>query len=142
MRHTVRASLFPDVSFPNAEEDEDRRQVRADGFPPRPADDGRRVGARQRVLLSAIIVDLDSETFLRCRLENVSDAGARLRLSEPRFLPPKFWFVAITSGLAFEATTAWRRDERVGVSVGAPSDLNDPRNGLERRLRRMWLLAR
>jgi hypothetical protein len=122
-------------------EEEDRRKVRAEGFPSRAANGGRRVGARRRVLLGAIIVDLDANFCLRCRLENISDSGACLKLSERRFLPPTFWLVATTSGLAYKSRIAWRCDDRLGVSVEDPSDLSDPRNLIERRLRRVWLLA-
>jgi hypothetical protein len=142
VRDSVRSSRLPnDVRVSDGAE-EDRRKVQADGFPSRAADDGRRSAARRRVLLSAIIVDLGADGFVRCRLENVSDGGACLRLTQRRFLPPTFWLVAITSGLAYRAKIAWRSDDRLGVSLEDPGDLSDPANLLERRLRRIWLIAR
>ena len=138
MRSTFRSISLLAASY---SDDEDRRKVQADGFPSRDANDGRRSMARRRVLLGAIIVDLEADAFVRCRLENVSDGGACLKLSERRFLPPTFWLVPTTSGLAYKARIAWRCDNRLGVSLGEPGDLNDPATLVERRLRRIWHLA-
>jgi len=139
MRETVRSRrLFSD--YPGEDEDEDRRRFQADGFPSRTAETRRRA-PRRRVLLSAIIVDLDVDGFVRCRLENVSDGGACLKLSERRFLPSTFWLVATTSGYAYKAKIAWRCDYRLGVTLGEPGDLSDPVNLTERRLRRIWRMA-
>jgi len=141
VRQTVRSSASS-ADYRASGEEEDRRKIQADGFPSRAANDGRRAGVRRRVLLGAIIVDPDADSFLRCRLENVSEGGACLKLSERRFLPPNFWLVAVTTGLAHKARIAWRCDDRLGVSLDDPSDLNDPGSLLERRLRRVWISAR
>jgi hypothetical protein len=103
---------------------------------------GRRASARRRVLLTSLIVDLDSGLIAPCRVENVSGEGARIKLAERRFLPPAFWLIAVTAGLAYRATTVWRDDDRLGVEVGPAADLNDPANAAERRLRQIWVSRR
>jgi len=122
--------------------EEDRRKGQAEGYPYREPTLGRRKSRRQRVLLTALIVDVESESIIRCRVENVSETGARLRLPDPQFLPASFWLVAVTAGLAYRATTVWRDGLRLGVSVEEPLDLNDPVSLLERRLRTFWMRAR
>ena len=122
--------------------EEDRRKGQAPGFPCRAPTMGRRKSRRQRVLLSALIVDAESDSVIRCRVENVSETGARLRLPDPRFLPASFWLIAVSAGLAYRARTIWRNGERLGVSVDEPLDLNDPVSLVERRLRTFWMRAR
>ena len=104
----------------------------------RPPTLGRRAAPRRRVLLTALVVDLVSDTVISCRIENVSDTGARIRLAEPRFLPPTFWLIAMTSGLAYSATTKWRQDERLGVEVGPSVDLADASGKADRQLQAIW----
>jgi PilZ domain len=127
---------------PDVHDDDERRKAQAPGFPYRAPTPGRRASRRQRVLLSALIVDVDAETTIRCRVENVSDQGARIRLADPRFLPPSFWLVAVTAGLAYWATTVWREDDRLGVTVEDPFDLKDPASLMGHKLRPYWLNAR
>jgi hypothetical protein len=117
---------------------EERRQGAAAGFPPRPTNANRRQSKRQRVLLGALIVDLETDTIIQCRAENASQSGVRLKLAELRFVPPTVWLIAVTVGLAYKATVMWRRDDRIGVSVEEPVDLSDPTNRTERRLSKIW----
>ena len=122
--------------------EEDRRKGQAAGYPYREPTMGRRKSRRQRVLLAAMIVDVDAETVIRCRVDNVSETGARLRLADRQFLPGSFWLIAVTAGLAYRAETVWRDGERLGVAVEEPLDLNDPVSQLERRLRTFWMRSR
>ena len=135
MHKTIAEALALDA--PAADETDDRRQD-----PSRPATLGRRASRRRRVLLSALVVDLDSELVVGCRVENVSDNGARIKLAERRFVPPTFWLVAVTAGLAYEATTVWREDDRLGVEVAESVDLNDPITREGRLLQKIWARRR
>jgi len=117
---------------------DDRRRGLAEGFPPRPSNSNRRTSQRQRVLLSTLMVDLESDAIIPCRAENASLKGVRLRLPERCFIPPAFWLIAMTGGLAYKAKVKWRRDDRMGVSVEEPVDLSDPVTLTERRLHKIW----
>jgi hypothetical protein len=103
---------------------------------------GRRASRRQRVMLSALIVDISSDAVVSCRIENVSDQGARIKLAERRFLPATFWLIAVTSGIAYDAKTKWREDDRLGVEIGEPIDLSDPTDSTGRRLHKIWTVWR
>lgn len=135
MHKTLAEALAPDTA---AFDDTDDRRKDAS----RPATLGRRTSRRRKVLLTALVVDLDSETIVACRVENVSDNGARIKLAERRFLPPTFWVIAVRAGLAYEATTKWREDDRLGIEVGEAADLNDPLNRTERHLQKIWASRR
>jgi len=137
--HKTIAEAFSLDAQPLEERDvEDRRK----DVTSRPPTLGRRAAPRRRVLLSALVVDLGSDTVVSCRIENVSDSGARIRLAEPRYLPPTFWLIAVTSGLAYNATAIWREDERLGVEVGPSVDLADPNSKSERQLHNIWKARR
>lgn len=149
----MRRAIDPSLRLPEAPDiieaaeavvgvEDDRRKAQAPGYPYRPPTSGRRGSRRQRVLLSALIVDIESELVVKCRVDNVSETGASLRLSQPRFLPQTFWLIAVTAGLAYRAATAWREGVRLGVSVEEPLALKDAQAPLERRLRSFWLQAR
>jgi hypothetical protein len=137
MSKIIAEALPLDPHAPLDDADDDRRKD-----PSRPPSLGRRASGRQRVLLSALIVDLDREAVVACRLENVSDGGARLKLAERRFLPPSFWLVVVRPGLAYDAKLVWREDDRLGVEIGEAVDLNDPTTSFERRLQKIWMARR
>jgi hypothetical protein len=134
MRKTLAEALPAD---PQASLDDDRRKD-----PSRPPSLGRRASRRQSVLLSALIVDLERDAVVACRLENVSDGGARLKLAQRCFLPPTFWLVVVRSGLAYDSKQVWREDDRLGVEVGEAVDLNGPTTSFERRLQKIWMSRR
>ncbi len=117
---------------------DDRRKGPAEGFPARPLKPDRRNSQRQRVLLGALIVDLGTETIINCRAENASESGARLRLSDPQFVPATFWLIALSGGMAYQATVKWRRDDRLGVSFEESIDLEDPASAAARKLQKIW----
>ena len=143
MRETIGAAAFLSSSQDHADEGcEERRKTALDGFPDRPPGLGRRASWRQRVLLSALIFDRTTGSVHHCGLDNVSGGGARIRLSERCLLPPKFWVIACTTGLAYWAETVWRHDDRLGVSAVEPIDLSDASSLVERRLKVVWLRAR
>jgi hypothetical protein len=138
MHKTIAEAFSLDAKTLAEHDVEDRRKDVAS----RPPTLGRRTTPRRRVLLTALLVDLDNDMVVSCRIENVSDTGARIRLAEPRYLPPTFWLIAVTSGLAYLATVIWREDERLGVEVGPSIDLTDPMTKPERRLHRIWTARR
>jgi hypothetical protein len=137
--HKTIAEAFSLDADTLAENDIEDRRKDVSSRPPTP---GRRAAPRRRVLLTALVVDLASDTVISCRIENVSDIGARIRLAEPRFLPPTFWLIAMTSGLAYRATTKWRQDERLGVEVGPSVDLAEATGKSERHLQTIWKTRR
>lgn len=110
-----------------------------DGPPanPFPTSDNR-AAPRRRALLSALIVDSELNGVVACRVDNVSESGARLTAPGALLLPPTFWLIAQKAAVAYEAKTVWRRFPAVGVSLGPPLDLRSPTSDTARRLRRFW----
>ena len=108
------------------------------GAPANPFPADRRTAPRRRVLLSALIVDSELNGVVACRVDNVSEGGARLSAPGSLLLPPTFWLIAQKAALAYEAKTLWRRFPAAGVSLGPPIDLMSPTNDTQRRLRKFW----
>lgn len=102
--------------------------------------DRRRV-SRQRVLLSAVAVNGDFNAAFRCMIRDIGDGGARLSIPEGQVVPSSFWLISVTAGLAFEATTAWRRYPLVGATLGPPIEVDEPLCRLSRRLNKFWMAA-
>ncbi len=139
MRRTIESAAIATDTAPIIDDGcDDRRKGPAEGYPAREPRPDRRQSQRQRVLLGALIVDLARETIVNCRAENASDGGARLRLSDPQFVPATFWLIALSSGLAYQATVKWRRDDRLGVSFEESIDLEDPESAVARKLQKIW----
>lgn len=97
-----------------------------------------RSSSRQRVLLSALVVQRDMKASFRCGIRDVSDEGARLVAPEGYVIPSDFLLIDISAGRAYEAQVAWRRHPQVGVAIRTPMDLQDPTSSLSRRLRTLW----
>lgn len=136
-----RPARFIKVSFGD-------RLADGDVQPFRPAPDRRvedrgttdqRTSPRRRVLLSALVVRQDFSGLFRCGVHDVSAHGARLKIPNGMLLPAEFWLIATSAGLAYEARTVWRGYPNVGVSVGAPLDLQDPTCRASRKLRTLWI---
>ena len=101
----------------------------------------KRSAPRRRVLLSAIVVNRDFNAIFRCQVRDVSDTGARLSIPDSFLVPAGFWLIAVSSGLAYEATLIWRRYPHVGIALGEPMELDEPTTRLARRLHRVWVSA-
>jgi hypothetical protein len=110
-----------------------------DGTPanPFPTTDNRAV-PRRRALLSALIVDSELNGVVTCRVDNVSESGARLNAPGSLLLPTTFWLIVQKAAVAYEAKTVWRRFPAAGVSLGPPVDLTSPTTETARRLRKFW----
>lgn len=98
---------------------------------------------RRRVLLTAVVAYPDLSISYRCAIRDRSDSGARLKLPDGLVVPPQFWMIDVASGLAYEATTVWRRYPEVGVALASPLDLKPDvlPAGPQRRLRALWAEA-
>jgi hypothetical protein len=101
-------------------------------------DEDMRRSQRQRVLLSALVVDREFKSIFRCQVRNASDQGAGLRIPDSLLVPEGFWLVAISWGLAYEARLAWRRYPNAGVLLAEPIDLQTPIDQIGRQLRDIW----
>jgi len=109
--------------------------------PFQPPADEKRAAPRRRVLLSAMLVNHEFDTIFRCQVRDVSDHGARLNIPDCFLVPAGFWLIALSSGVAYEATLAWRRFPSVGVSLGEPIELEETTTRIGGKLRSVWQSA-
>jgi hypothetical protein len=75
----------------------------------------RRKGGRKRVLLGGKIVYHDGNTALDCTILDVSETGARIRLSRGQGVPSRVYLIDIRSHRAHEVTIAWFKPPLAGL---------------------------
>jgi hypothetical protein len=64
----------------------------------------------------AIVVDGTGAIFTRCRMTNVSGAGAQLQIRQRYDIPDKFTLVLMKGAtIRRSCEIAWRRDDLMGV---------------------------
>lgn len=96
-------------------------QPRPGPTPPPPAENRRRHGRRRAVLAGeAVFADGASA---RCTIQDLSVAGARVRLAEPWPEAPLVRLLDHTNGLAHDAVIKWRRGATAGLRFTASREL-------------------
>jgi hypothetical protein len=84
--------------------------------------DNARRTLRRRTLKNGKIVLPGSWGIYDCIIKDVSDSGARLRLSgDSVILPTQFELIFVTEGLTYPVHLRWRRDREAGVEFSGPS---------------------
>lgn len=85
----------------------------------------RRQRGRRRAILSGFLL-LDDNRSSPCRIVDLSDTGARVRLASVMVLPPRLWLINASEWLAYEAALAWRSDTDAGLKFLSTRDLRTP----------------
>lgn len=106
----------------------------------RPAELPRRV-RRKRVLLKSVIADRSGARLFDCTILDVSDDGARIRLSDKCELPAVYYLINVPARLAHEVLTIWRNNTQVGVRFVTTIPVTAATDPALRFLRRLWLQA-
>lgn len=114
-------------------------EVLASSEPPVSDGDENRREQRRRVLLTGQIVYSANEMTARCTIQDISRSGARIRLPADTLLSDPLYLINMSHGLAFKATVAWRRENRVGLIFSRYFDFNKPNDEAPKILRRLWL---
>jgi hypothetical protein len=104
-----------------------------------PADAGKRRQPRRRVLLSGKLVHSPSELTIDCPIQDISSAGARIRLPSDTPVGEPLYLINMSHGLAFRARIVWRRENRAGLAFTSYFDLHKTSEDAPRVLRRLWL---
>lgn len=97
----------------------------------------KRQAPRKRVLKGATIAFNNRSSTLSCMVRDISETGARLRVSKDLAVPARFDLLIEVDGLEAPCTVAWRRGEEIGVTFDAPPTRGKPHrtqvvNALER----------
>ena len=83
--------------------------------------DDARHALRKRVLKGAVAASNERRLTLPCTLRDISDTGARLKVSASVTLPDTFELIVEIDGLEADCEVIWRSASEVGVRfVGAP----------------------
>jgi hypothetical protein len=91
------------------------------------AEQDKRRAPRKRVLKGATIAFNDRASTMSCVVRDISDTGARLRLSKGQVAPARFDLFIELDGIEVPCAVAWRRGEEVGVVFEAPPVRGTPR---------------
>jgi hypothetical protein len=83
-------------------------------------DSDKRRAPRKRTLKGALIIFNGRTSTLSATLRDISDTGARLRVSKDVAMPDTFDLAIDSDGLEVPCTLAWRRGEEVGVRFTGP----------------------
>lgn len=101
--------------------------------------DEQRRSSRQRVLLSGRMVYGQENLTLDCAIRDVSESGARVRVTSPVALPSRVWLIEVRSGLAYDCELAWRRVPEFGLKILARHDLRKNTEPELMVLKRVWV---
>lgn len=102
------------------------RQIKAIEDRGRPSDEPRmdasdqRRAPRKRTLKSALVIFNGRTSTLSATLRDISDTGARLRVSKDVAMPETFDLSIDSDGIEAPCLLAWRRGEDVGVRFTGP----------------------
>ncbi len=111
----------------------------ASSEPPTENTGGKRREQRRRVLLSGKLVHSVNELSADCAIQDLSHAGARIRIAAETLLADPLYLINMSHGLAYKAHMAWRRDNRVGLMFTRHFDLKSQNDEAPKILRRLWL---
>ncbi|WP_295559492.1 PilZ domain-containing protein [uncultured Hyphomicrobium sp.] len=90
-------------------------------------DNDKRGAPRKRVLKGAVIAFNDRTSTLSCAVKDISDTGARLKISKGVAAPGHFDLLIDIDGIEVPCTVVWRRGEEIGVTFDAPPTKGTPR---------------
>jgi hypothetical protein len=87
----------------------------------------KRRAARKRTLKGAVIIFNDRRSTLSVTVRDISDTGARLRISKDVAVPEIFDLSIDTDGIEMPCVMAWRRGEEVGAKFTGPATKSAPK---------------
>ncbi len=104
--------------------------------------DEQRRARRPRVLLSGRLVFGEADMTADCAIRDLTETGARVRLSGPAALPARITLIEVGSGKVHDCEVSWRRLPEIGVRFLSSHDLETDQSPELKRVRRMWLDAK
>lgn len=85
----------------------------------------RRSTARQRLLLTGIIIHGPFEFTADCAVRNLTATGAHIILKSPLVVAKPIVLLVVSQGKAFKADKTWSKGKEIGLSGLHEIDLND-----------------
>jgi len=108
---------------------------------PDPSDDNRRA-RRHRALLGGKLAFGEGYFTVDCIVRDLSELGARVKVTDGQLLPPQLYFLELRSGEVHEARVVWRRHREIGLEFTAAHNLANPATGDLLILKRLWTESR
>jgi hypothetical protein len=105
---------------------------------PRLVGSDQRTGARRRVLLAGRLVYGEDDLVVDCAIRDLSETGAKVRVSGPVVLPAKVHLIELRTGQAFACEVIWRRMPELGLHFVETFDLANGDDRALFMLRRIW----
>lgn len=96
-------------------------------------ENNRRKRGRRRAILAGYLI-LDEGRSSACRILDLSDIGARVRLPTMMVLPETFWLLNTSDWFAHEVKLAWRSGSEAGLHFLSNRNLRDPVTDRDRAL--------
>lgn len=75
---------------------------------------------RNRVLNGGKLIVSDGQGLIDCVVRDMSDTGARVRLSNPTLLPMKLELLIVKSNMVYPAEVRWNRNTEAGLQFTGP----------------------
>ncbi len=99
----------------------------------------RRKPVRQKAQLRGLIVLIDGSSTTDCRIEDVSQEGARIVVNKGRLVPDHFYLLVTGKEFAYESKLAWGRSDEYGLKIIAALAMETLKTGPMQFLRRLKL---
>ena len=93
---------------------------------------------RKRALLSAIGVSMDGTFTIECALRNISAKGGKIGFIGAE-LPSRFYLINVKERVAYDASTAWKRDGEAGLRWNNIISLSETAEGKFAHLRKILM---
>jgi hypothetical protein len=103
-----------------------------------PGIDNKRLDHRSRTLLSGKLIFGNVTISPDCVIRDLSDGGARVRVSAAIPLPASLSLMVVRDGLLFGATIVWRRGDELGLKFNSKLDLQDQVDRELRPVQAIW----
>ena len=85
----------------------------------------RRALQRSRALLAGKLIVGNGSISSDCTIRDMTDKGARIRISRAVGLPKAVMLLVVKEALVFEANVAWRRGDELGLEFTRQMDVRD-----------------
>ena len=76
--------------------------------------------ARHRVLNGGKLIVGSGQGLIDCVIRDMSDTGARVRLSQPTLLPMKLEMLIVKNNMLYPAEVRWNRNNEAGLHFTGP----------------------
>ena len=87
-----------------------------------------RASLRQRVLKAGKILFNNQAAVINCRIQNISETGAKLVCADQQAVPEEFEFVTVSDNEIRSARVMWRKADLIGIDFTSPPRRAPARN--------------